>query len=203
MDKKEFNLVVQLRKDARRNLSQIGRIISMPVSTVHDRMKRIKDSVIKKYTCILDFRRLGFNTRAHLVLRLSKKEGRHELKEYMLKHQNINSLYKINNGYDFLAELVFRDLSELDSFVENLEERFKIREKKIYYIIGKFNRASLLHYSANSLFNLIPQKIGAGPPPMERGKSKLYIYLHIITGSGCILEYLFCLQFGIFSIIQS
>ncbi len=116
----------------------------MPVSTVHDRMKKIKQSLVAKYTCLLDFRKIGFNTRAHIVLRLSKKEDRASIKEYMLTHQNVNSIYKINNGYDFLAELVFKDLYELENFIENLDEKFKIREKKIYYIIEDVAREKFL-----------------------------------------------------------
>ncbi|HII71914.1 TPA: Lrp/AsnC family transcriptional regulator [Candidatus Woesearchaeota archaeon] len=144
MDKKEFDLLAQLRKDSRRTLSQIGRDVEMPVSTVHDRMKKIKKGIIKKYTCILDFKSLGFNCRAQVVLRLHSKDDRGDIKEYLLKNQNVNSVYKINNGYDFLAELIFRDISELDGFIDRLEERFKIREKKVYYIIDDVAREVFL-----------------------------------------------------------
>ncbi len=144
MDKKEFNLLVQLRKDARRSLSEIGRKAKMPISTVHDRMKKIKTEQIKKYTSIVDFKRLGFNCRAHVVLRLANKDDRGEIREHLLRNQNVNSLYKINNGYDFLTEVVFRDMSDLDRFMENLDEKFKIREKKVYYIIEDVAREVFL-----------------------------------------------------------
>ena len=144
MKEKEFQLLVQLRKDSRESLTRIGRAIGMPVSTVHDKIKRIGTDLVKKYTCILDFKKLGFNCRAHLVLRLSKKEQRAEIRQHLLQHQNVNSVYKINNGYDFLAELIFRDMSELDRFLENLDENFKIREKKVYYIIEDVTRETFI-----------------------------------------------------------
>ncbi len=144
MDKKELDIVVELRKDARKNISKISHEIGMPISTVHDRMKRLKKELVNKYTCIIDFKKIGFSTRAHVALRLAKREEREEVKEYLMKNQNVNSLYKINNGYDFLTEVVFRDLAELDKFIEDIEDRFRLREKKIYYIIDEIARERFL-----------------------------------------------------------
>ncbi|MFC1723695.1 Lrp/AsnC family transcriptional regulator [Nanoarchaeota archaeon] len=144
MKKKELMLVTELRKNSRQTLSEMGRILKMPVSTVHDKMKKVRKDIVRKYTCILDFKRLGFNCRGHVVFRLARKADRAVVKEYLLKNQNVNSVYKINNGYDFLVELVFRDMSELDGFLEKMEEKFNIREKKVYYIIEDVVREMFL-----------------------------------------------------------
>jgi len=144
MQNKELNLLTELRKDARCNVTKIARRIQAPVSTVHDRLKKLQDRLVTKYTCLLDFRKLGFNTRAHLIIRLAKKEEREEVKEHLLRQHNVNSVYKINNGYDFLAELVFRDMGGLDDFLQVLEEKFKIKEKKVYYIIDDVAREQFL-----------------------------------------------------------
>lgn len=144
MDEKEMNLLSELRKDARCNLTRIAHRAKMPVSTVHDKIKKLRKDIVSKYTCLLDFRKLGFNTRAHLAIRLSKKEQRDEIRQYLLKQQNVNSVYKINNGYDYLTELVFRDLGELDDFISELEERFKIKEKQVYYIIDDVAREQFM-----------------------------------------------------------
>ncbi len=134
---------MQLRIDGRQPLTEISRKIHMPVSTLFDKVKSNKDSMIRRFTCLLDFRRIGFNCRAQIVLRV-KKEERGEIQKHLLKHPNVNSAYKINNGYDFLIETVFKEIRELDLFLEKLDEKFKIHEKSVYYIIEDLARERFL-----------------------------------------------------------
>ena len=142
-DVKHVLLLTELRKDARKSLTNISSSIDMPISTVHDRMKLNQEGVITKFTCMLDFSKLGFSCRAQVILKVNKAD-KDAVREHLLRTANINSLYRINNGYDFLLEGVFRDLKGVDDFLERLEERFRIREKKIYYIMEDLARETFL-----------------------------------------------------------
>lgn len=142
-NKKQVLLLTELRKNARQSLTKMGNSVNMPISTVYDKIKANSDDVITKYTCILDFARLGFSCRAQIILKVRKDE-KEEMREHLLKSWNVNSVYRINNGYDFLVETVFKDLREADDFIERLESRFKIREKKIYYIMEDIARERFL-----------------------------------------------------------
>jgi hypothetical protein len=62
------------------------------------------------------------------------------MQAFLMKHPNINSANKINNGYDFLVEAVFRELKDVDEFLEKVDERFKVQEKHVYYIIDELGR---------------------------------------------------------------
>lgn len=115
----------------------------MPISTVHDTLRANKVDVVKNYTCVLDFSKLGFNCRAQIILRVKKTE-RDAIREHLLKSANINSVYRINNGYDFLIEAIFKDLRDADEFLERLEDKFKISEKKVYYIMEDIVRETFL-----------------------------------------------------------
>jgi DNA-binding Lrp family transcriptional regulator len=134
---------MQLRKDGRQPLTEISRRIGVPVSTIFDKVKANKDDMITRFTCLMDFRQLGFNCRAHMVFRIHK-DHRVELQKYLTNHPNVNSLYKINNGYDFLVETVFRELKEVDEFLEKIDDKFKVHEKKVYYIIEDIAREVFL-----------------------------------------------------------
>ena len=72
------------------------------------------------------------------------KEDRDKLKSYLKEHQSINSLFKINNGYDFLAEGVFENVKELEDFLEMLEDKFKLKDKKVFYVIEDIKRENFL-----------------------------------------------------------
>lgn len=142
-ERKQIELVMQLRKDGRQSLTDISRKINMPVSTIFDKVRQSRDDLIRRFTCLIDFRRVGFNCRAQIVFRVNKAD-RDEMQYYLLRHPNINSVYKINNGYDFLVEAVFKELKEVDEFLEKIEDKFKVLEKKTYYIIDDLAREVFL-----------------------------------------------------------
>ena len=117
--------------------------INIPISTIYDKLKLYEGGLIKKHTALIDFSKLGFNTRANIVLKVDR-EKRELLKEFLVKNNNVNSLYKINNGFDFMIEGVFKNLKELEDFFEALEIKFKVKTKQVYYIIDDIKRESFL-----------------------------------------------------------
>ncbi|MFC1742223.1 Lrp/AsnC family transcriptional regulator [Nanoarchaeota archaeon] len=141
--KKTVELLMQLRKDGRQQLTDISRKINVPVSTLFDRVRISRGDLITRFTCLLDFQKVGFGCRAQMVFRV-KKSDRDEMQMFLLKHPNVNSVYKINNGYDFLVEAVFRELKGVDEFVEKVDERYGVLEKKVYYIISDLGREMFL-----------------------------------------------------------
>ncbi|RMF05655.1 Lrp/AsnC family transcriptional regulator [Candidatus Woesearchaeota archaeon] len=140
-DDKDVLLMAHLRQNARESLTKLSKKTRIPVSTIFDRLKHAE--YIKRHTCLLDFERLGFNARVNVALKVDKKD-KENIREYLFKHQNVNSLYKINNGYDFMVEAVFRSLKDAESFLEKLDEDFKIKSKQAYYIIDELAREKFL-----------------------------------------------------------
>lgn len=143
MKKKDLLLIANLRANARATLTSISKKVQMPISTIFDRLKSHSDGIIKKHTTLIDFAKLGYNTRAHITLKVHKNE-REKLRQYLKTHMYVNTIYKINNGYDFLIEVVFRELKQLEDFGEELDEKFKIRGKQVYYIIEDIKRENFL-----------------------------------------------------------
>ncbi|MGM5485512.1 MAG: Lrp/AsnC family transcriptional regulator [Nanobdellota archaeon] len=131
-----------LRRNARESLTNMSRKSNIPISTIYDKIKNDKHRMIKKHTVLVDFSKLGFNTRASISLKVRKNKKR-ELGDYLSKHPNINNIFRINNGYDFWIECIFKDMKELEEFTEYLEERFGVK-KEIYYIIDEVKRESFM-----------------------------------------------------------
>ncbi|MFC1732290.1 Lrp/AsnC family transcriptional regulator [candidate division KSB1 bacterium] len=143
MNKRDLLIISHLRKDARKNLTSMSRETGIPVSTIFDRIRVNEGGIIKKHVAIVDFTKLGYTTRANLMLKI-KKEQREELKIYLSKQENINSVYKINNNYDFLIEGIFTGIKELESFLEKTDDRFDIESKEIYYIVDEIKKEEFM-----------------------------------------------------------
>ncbi len=132
-----------LRQNARETLTRISKKTGIPISTLYDKLRQQEKSLIMKHTTLIDFTKLGYNSRANIMLSTAK-EDRDKLRSYLKEHSSINSLYKVNNGYDFMAEGVFENVKELEDFIEELEEKFNLQEKKVFFIIEDVKRENFL-----------------------------------------------------------
>jgi DNA-binding Lrp family transcriptional regulator len=140
---KDMQLITYLRQDARAKLTTLSRQTRMPVSTIFEKLKSYHGTVFQKHVTLLNFASIGYHFRAYIFLRLDPKDKTTCL-EYLKCHQNTNNLFKVTNGFDFMLESIFRDLKELESFVETLEDRFKVKGREMYYLIEEFCREAFL-----------------------------------------------------------
>lgn len=140
-NQKDLLIMSHLRRDSRLPLTEISKKTRIPVSTIFDRLK--SNELIAKNTCLLNFSKIGYNIRANITLKVDRAD-KDAIKEFLLKHHSVNSLYKINSGFDFMLEGVFRELKDLDLFVEDLERRFRIQDKNSHFIIDDLKREAFM-----------------------------------------------------------
>ena len=131
MNQKDLKILSELRNNARMPLTKMSRKTQIPVSTIFDRLKLNEKDIIIKHTSLLDFNKLGFNTRANITLKVDKND-KETLKQHLMRHHQINSVYKINNGFDFMVEGIFKQIKDMEDFLEQLEQKFNIIDKKSF-----------------------------------------------------------------------
>jgi DNA-binding Lrp family transcriptional regulator len=143
INEKDLLIVSCLRQNSRMKLTDMSRTTRIPVSTLFDKTKVYDNGLIRKYTSLIRFESLGYHAKTLILLSTGKKE-RHKLQEILNTNDNVNSLHKVNNGYDFLVEAIFPGVKEVESFIEELEEQVKLKGKKILYIIDELKREEFL-----------------------------------------------------------
>jgi len=139
LKQKDLQILVELRKNARAQLTEISKKTHIPISTIYDRLKNKSNGAIFKHVSLLNFELLGFTTKANICIKCGKN-SKEDIYKLLLKHQNVNSFYKINNGFDYMVETIFKNIKELEEFLEVLEDRFTIKTKQVYYIIDEISK---------------------------------------------------------------
>jgi DNA-binding Lrp family transcriptional regulator len=134
LGKKDLLLVSCLRNNARENLTKLSRKTSIPVSTIYDKLNTYKDTIITKHTTLLDFTKLGFHARANILIKV-ERDSKEALKEYLASHQNVNSLYRVSNGYDFLIEGIFKHVKQVEDFLEGIDKKFSMEQSQVFYVV--------------------------------------------------------------------
>ncbi|MBI2129097.1 Lrp/AsnC family transcriptional regulator [Candidatus Woesearchaeota archaeon] len=142
--KKDVEILSHLRNNARKRITSIARETNIPATTIYDKVRiHEKKGLVKKSIALLDFSKLGYLTNAHFAVR-AKRDSRKNLQEFLMSQPNINSLYKVDYGFDFLFEAVFKDLADAESFAEKLEENFDVEEIKKFHVIEELKKEEFL-----------------------------------------------------------
>lgn len=142
MIKKDWQIIAMLRQNGRLRLTQLARKTGMPVSTLFDKIKRAYAPFLRKCTFLINYDAAGYKSKAYVVFKI--KERKEELLQYLRKHTNINTLFRVNNGWDILAEIVFPEMKEMEAFLENLEQKYPIMQKEVHYILEEITREAFL-----------------------------------------------------------
>ena len=132
-----------VRNNARTNLTTISRKTGIPVSTIFDRLRNQEGNTIKRFTALLDFTKLGYPVRVKIFLKASSK-SRQDLRKFLLAHPNVNSLFRINNGYDYSVDCAFKNMRESEDFMDELEHTFQIENRKAYHVIDDLAQEKML-----------------------------------------------------------
>ena len=171
IEKDNAVLLAHLRKNARIKLTAISRETDIPVSTIFEKINGPLRGYVQRYTCLLNNNEIGFNSRATIILKVDK-EQKTEIGQHLERHQNVNSLYKINNGYDFLLDVIFKQMMDLEEFIEQLERKFRIKHKEVYFIISEVKQESFLSDPEAVKLVLEKQQDPQGPARKSRRAAK-------------------------------
>ena len=134
LPKKDLLILANLRNNARESLTTMSKKTSIPVSTIYDKIRLHQKGLIKKHTTLIDFGQLGFHTRANILIKMEREE-REKAKDFLVKHHHVNSVYKISSGFDYLVEAIFKNVKDVEDFMDVLQDRFKILQTQIYYVV--------------------------------------------------------------------
>jgi DNA-binding Lrp family transcriptional regulator len=135
----EMKIISHLRQNSRQSLIEIARKTDIPLSTIYDKIKGHEGSTIKKFTSIVDFPAIGFSIRAAVFAKGKQKK----LNEFLMRSQNINSLFRLGGNYEYYADCIFRYMNEMNDFMERLEELSD--KKEVYFVTQELRREDFLN----------------------------------------------------------
>jgi DNA-binding Lrp family transcriptional regulator len=141
--KKDVELLAQLRSAGRKKVTEISRELGIPPTTLYDRLSVLESSVGLRHTALVDFNRLGYLRTVHMGFKVGT-DDRDAFESHIAKHPALNSLYRVNHGFDFLAHLVFRDANDMKEFLETVQRGFDIREVQIFEVIDEVAKERFL-----------------------------------------------------------
>lgn len=139
---KDLAIIAHLRQNAREPMTIISKKTAIPISTIFDKLKDYEKSLIIKHTALLNFKKLGYDLKAHLLFKV-RKEERESFARFIATHASVNSAFRINNGYDYMVEGVFRNLEDLNAFYDQADKR-GVEDRKEFFILEDVAREQFM-----------------------------------------------------------
>jgi len=123
-DKKDLAIIEVLKHNSNLSTQQISRKTNIPITTVHNRIKKLeKSGIIKGYTILLDNKKIGkaIGAYIHIVVdyKLLKemKMSQHVLAKKLKQHEFVEEAIVVTGGTDIILKARVKDIDELDNFV--------------------------------------------------------------------------------------
>ena len=116
MDDLDMNILRSLIKNSRITLSQMSKEIDAPDATISNRLKKLENDVIKSYTVILDWEKIGLDITTIIIIQ-TESEKHESVKEELSKLKEVSEVYSVSGEYDILIKVWVRDIEELNQLM--------------------------------------------------------------------------------------
>ncbi|PUA33270.1 MAG: hypothetical protein B7O98_02230 [Zestosphaera tikiterensis] len=120
IDAKDLYLLKELVVKGKVKVREVARELGLTPSALVYRVKKLeREGYIRKYTAIIDYRKLGYQINALTLLQVN---GAHieEVENLLAKEPNVKAVYDITGEYDVAVIASFKSVEDLDKFVKRL-----------------------------------------------------------------------------------
>ena len=124
LDEKDLRVLDELKENAKRTTSQISKRVNLPITTVHNRIKKLeKLGIIKRYTVELDYKKLDKPMTAYVMVQViyMLPSGIKVMQEDVAKHikglPGVELVELLTGTTDIMVKVRVKDVDELNDFI--------------------------------------------------------------------------------------
>jgi len=140
LDILDLKIVKCLTDDARSTYKKIAEETGVSEATVKNRIdKLMEEGIIKKFTVIMDYHKLGRAIKAFIGLKIQPAKLS-EIVEHIRKNPDVHVLYRTSGDVDLLIEVIFEQMEDLNKFLEKELALDGILGTVVTIVIGPYKR---------------------------------------------------------------
>lgn len=118
IDDLDYELLRELMANARCSSRKLAKAVGKSALTVIKRIEKLEAAaIIKGYSALLDFDKLGYSITAIINLKVAKGKLK-EVEEKIAKHSSVFSVYDVTGSYDTVVLGRFKSVRSLDNFLK-------------------------------------------------------------------------------------
>ncbi len=118
LDEIDLAILRSLQDNARITISKMSDDIDVPDATISHRLKKLEESIIKQYTVVLDYYKLGLAMMAIIIIQ-TETEKHGAVKMELSKLEEVPEVYSVSGEYDLLIKLWAHNIEELNQLINS------------------------------------------------------------------------------------
>ena len=140
IDRLDLKIIRSLNKNARKPYKDIAKELDVSDTTVRKRIQRmLDDGVIKQFNLLLDYHKIGRVIKAFIGIRIGPSKLQDVVKT-LEDNPDVQVLYRTTGQVDLFVEVIFRDMEELNSFLESELNIEGVTGTDVTLVIGPYKR---------------------------------------------------------------
>ncbi|MEN4018807.1 MAG: Lrp/AsnC family transcriptional regulator [Methanobacterium sp.] len=116
MDDVDLAILRSLIKNSRITISQMSKEINVPDATISNRLKKLETNVIKRYTMIPDWQKVGLEITSIIIIQ-TESEKHESVKEGLSILEEVSEVYSVSGEYDILIKVWVQSIEELNQLI--------------------------------------------------------------------------------------
>ena len=136
MDNLDYQILHELKKNARQTASEISKNIHLSVSTVIERIKKMeKSGLIQSYTVIMDDAKLGNDITVLMEISMEHPRYNDDFIKQINQHPNIIACYYLTGEFDFLLKICCQSSDHLEQIHNQIKDYPGVRLTRTHYVL--------------------------------------------------------------------
>lgn len=160
LDDRDLKILAILRSEGRISKADLARRVNLSAAPCWERLQRLeKAGIIAGYHAEVSLKKLG----PHIVVFMAVELEQHRAEDFQLferaidRHDEIVACYAVGGGFDYILQVVTRDIDSYQRLVDHLlEARLGLARYFTYVVTKPVKQAAAL-----------PLDLIAGRPPKE------------------------------------
>lgn len=137
LDTTDIKILNYLTNNARMNSSEIAEKVSLSISAVIERIKKLeKNGVIKRYTLILDNATLGKDVSAMMFVNMDNPRFNAGFENLVKSHSQITECHYLAGDYDYLIKIVTANTGTLERVLNDIKSISGVAKTRTMIILS-------------------------------------------------------------------
>lgn len=122
LDAIDLQILELLRKDSKQGTKEIAQQIELTTTPTYERIKRLeKNGIIKRYTAIVDNKKLGYDLTLFCNVQLKSHTSEYltEFEAAIIGLKEVKECFHIAGNFDYLLKIDIENMNEYANFVKD------------------------------------------------------------------------------------
>lgn len=139
-DMLDLKIIQILNRNARMPYNAIAKELNVSDVTVRNHVRNmLEEGLIQRFNVLLDYHKLGRIIKAFIGLKVQPQKLK-EIVEHLIDNPDVQVLYRTTGEADLFLEVIFKDMEELNSFLESKLNLDGVTGTVVNVVIGPYKR---------------------------------------------------------------